>query len=390
MNEKKIENRRCKRGLWDNSVPGIFFDNSGVSNYAKLFDNLCEAYPRGKEGLEKWNKIVELIKLKGTGKKYNCIIGVSGGTDSSYLLHLANEYKLKPLAVNLDNGWNSIIAVKNIKKMTKALNIDLETYVIDYEEIKDLLRSYMLASLPWIDIPTDLAIKSVLYRIAAREGIAYVLRGNDFRSEGSQPNEWTYGDGRQLKSIHRLYGRVKLKTYPNYTLTNLFFYGLIKRIKSVYPFYYLDYNKNKTQEFLKTKYDWEYYGGHHHENYFTKFSISYWMFEKFGIDKRLITLSAQVLSGEISREYSLEKISEPAYELETKDEMINYVIKKLDLNKEEFSAIMESKNKSFKDYPSYDFLFTNLLRFSAPLLSLIFLHKPQSIFQYEIRNKESK
>lgn len=390
MIERKKENRRCSRGIWDNSVPGIVFDNNGVSNYAKLFDKLCEAYPKGKEGLNQWNKIVNLIKVKSTTKKYDCIIGVSGGTDSSYLLHLAKEYKLKPLAVNLDNGWNSVIAVKNIKKMTAALNIDLETYVIDYEEIKDLLRSYMLAGLPWIDIPTDLAIKSVLYRIAAREGISYVLRGNDFRSEGSQPNEWTYGDGRQLKSVHKKFGSIKLKTFPNYTIANLFYYGLIKKIKSVYPFYYLDYNKNRTQDFLKTNYGWEYYGGHHHENYFTKFSISYWLFEKFGIDKRIITLSAQVLSKEISREYALEKISEPAYDLETRDQMLEYVIKKLDLTQDEFNLILKSENKTFKDYPSYDILFNKLLKFSKPFLNLIFLHKPQSIFQYEIRNKESK
>src|SRR5450759_588347 len=207
----------CTRGVWDESVPGIVFDNNGVSNYAKLFDTLVESYPRSENGQKKWENIITTIKKAGNNNKYDCIIGVSGGTDSSYLLHLAMQYGLRPLAVNLDNGWNSDISVKNIRKMTEVLNIDLETYVIDYEEIKDLLRSYMKSGLPWIDMPTDLAIKAVLYKIANREKIKFILRGNDFRSEGTQPREWTYGDGKQLKYIHKKFGTSNLKTFPNYT-----------------------------------------------------------------------------------------------------------------------------------------------------------------------------
>ena len=204
-----LTGRVCARGVWDETVPGITFDVEGVSNYAHLFDRLIEAYPRGEQGEKRWKELIGMIREHGKGKRYDCIIGVSGGTDSSYLLHLAKEMDLRPLAVNLDNGWSSDIAVKNIKKMTNALNIDLETYVIDYEEIKDLLRSYMLAGMAWVDIPTDLAIKAVLYKIAAREGIKFVLRGNDFRSEGSQPYEWTFGDGKQLLAIHKQFGKVK-------------------------------------------------------------------------------------------------------------------------------------------------------------------------------------
>lgn len=376
----------CTRGIWDESIPGIIFDKTGVSNYANLFDQLCEAFPRGEKGQKDWDLLVEQIRKKRKGKKYDCIIGVSGGTDSSYLLHLADEYNLKPLAVNLDNGWNSDIAVKNIKKMTRSLNIDLETYVIEYEEVKDLFRCFMYGGLPWIDVPTDLAIKSILYRIADKEGISFVLRGNDFRSEGSQPNEWTGGDGRILKHLHKKYGKVKLRTFPNYTLTNLVYYGIIKRIKSIYPFYYLDYNKKKAQEILKNKYSWEYYGGHHHENIFTKFAITYWLYEKFKIDKRKITLSAQVLSGEISREFALEEMNHLPYDIQRKEEMIEYVVKKLDFTKEEFNKIFLEKNHSYLDYPSYDFLFTRFLKYTLPILKLIFIHKPQSIYQYEMRN----
>jgi len=380
--------RVCALGLWDESVPAIEFDENGVSNYAKLFETLVNAYPRGETGKQEWLRIVDKIKTEGKNQQYDCIIGVSGGTDSSYLLHLAKEYSLRPLAVNLDNGWNSDISVKNIKKMTNQLGIDLETYVIDYEEIKDLLRSYILAGLPWIDIPTDLAIKAVLYEIAAREGIKYVLRGNDFRSEGSQPEEWTYGDGRQLLAVHRKFGKFKLKTFPNYSLTSLMYYGFLKKIKSVYPFYYLDYNKTKTQKFLINNYGWEYYGGHHHENHFTKFAISYWLYEKFGIDKRKITLSAQILSKEITRESALTEINKVPYSIEYLDQMLGFVLKKLDFSLEQFQSIMKDKNHSFHDYPSYSFIFTKMLKIATPILSLVFIHKPQSIFQAEMRNKK--
>jgi len=376
----------CKRGLWDESIPGIKFDQNGISNYAKLFDNLANAFPRGEEGKIVWERMVKSMKMNGRKKNYDCIIGVSGGTDSSYLLHVAKEYGLRPLAVNLDNGWNSDISVKNIKKMTNALSIDLETYVIDYEEIKDLMRSYMIACLPWIDLPTDLAIKAVLYKIASREGIKYVLRGNDFRSEGTQPTEWTYGDSKQIHYIHKKYGKVRLKTYPNYTIINLLYFGFFKGIKSIYPFYYLDYNKNKTQDFLKKNYQWEYYGGHHFENVFTKFAISYWLYEKFGIDKRKITFSAQVLSGEISRESAASIIENHPYNKHEEEQLIEYVIKKLDLGREEFQSIINSPNKTYKDYPSHINLYNKLIKITAPVLKLVFIHKPQSLFRNEIIN----
>lgn len=378
-----LKGQVCTRGVWDESVPGITFDENGVSNYAHLFDKLVEAYPRGDTGKVHWNSIVSKIKKEGSSKQYDCVIGVSGGTDSSYLLHLAREHGLRPLAVNLDNGWSSEIAVKNIKKMTAALKIDLETYVIEYEEIKDLLRSYMLARLPWIDIPTDLAIMAILYKIAAREGVKYVLRGNDFRTEGSQPKEWTYGDGRQLLAVHKKFGNVKLKTFPNYTLFNLFYYGFFRKIKSIYPFYYIDYNKTNAKQFLTGRYGWQYYGGHHHENLFTKFAISYWLFEKFGIDKRKITNSALILSGEMDRSEAINELSKLPYN--EKDQMLSFVLKKLDLSKKQFDELMLAPNCSYLDYPSYDFLLSKILTVSKPFLKLIFQHKPQSVFQAEMR-----
>jgi len=384
-----LKGQICTKGVWDESIPGIIFDKDGISNYAKLFDRLVENYPRGETGQYKWNSIVKEIKLKGLNNRYDCIIGVSGGTDSSYLLFLAIQNGLRPLAVNFDNGWNGDISVKNIRKMTEALNIDLETYVVDYEEIKDLLRAYMKAGLPWIDMPTDLAVKAILYKIAGREKIKFVLRGNDFRSEGTQPREWTYGDGKQLKYVHKKFGESKLRTFPNYKLSELMYFSLMKGIKSVYPFYYLDYHKKKAQLFLQNNYKWEYYGGHHFENTFTRFAISYWLFEKFDIDKRKITLSAQVLSGEISREEAMDILLSKPYNDSEKNMMLEYVLKKLDFNIEEFDDLMKSPPKSFYDYPSNYKLIDSLNYLSMPFLKRVFIHKPQSVFQAEMRKENN-
>ena len=386
--KNKSINKICKQGIWDETIPGIIIDENGVSNYAKMFDKLCEAYPRGEQGKKDWVRIVDKIRKDGNGKRYDCIIGISGGVDSSYLLHVAKKnYGLRPLAVNLDNGWSSEIAVNNIKKITNTLEIDLETYVIDYEEIKDLLRSYMLASLPWIDIPTDLAIKAVLFKIAGRENIKYILRANDFRSEGTQPREWSYGDGKQLLYIHKLFGKVSLKTFPNYTFTNLLYYSAIKKIKNYFPFYYLDYKKSVAKQFLKQNYDWADYGGHHHENIFTKFAIANWLPNKFNIDKRKITLSAQILSGDISRENALQLISTPPYDPELIERDLTYVLKKLDFNHNEYSALLKNSNKYFYDYPSYYPTMQKYSKLFNFILKIFYPYKPMSVFQMEHRDK---
>jgi len=379
-----MKGRVCNFGLYDESIPDIQFDESGKSNYAVLFENLNKAYPYGKVGTEFWASTVKKIKHSGKGKKYDCVIGISGGTDSCYLLHLAKQWGLRPLAVNLDNGWNSNISVQNIKKLTQALDVDLITYVVDYEEIKDLIKSYMKASLAWIDLPTDLAIKAVLYKIALKENIKYLLRGNDFRSEGSQPKDWTYGDGKQLTAIHKQFGSVPLKTFPNYTISNLLYYAFVKQIKSVYPFYYLEYDKQSAKKFLIENYDWQDYGGHHHENIFTKFAMSYWLYVKFGIDKRIITYSAKVLNKKRTREEALIELSKTPYKLRQIDALIAYLCKKLDLTKSEFDDLMTRPNKTFRDYPSYDHLLHKFDRLSRWFIPKLFLHRPQSMYRKDI------
>ena len=377
--------KRCAKGIWDENVPGISFDETGVSNYCRLQEKMMKDYPRGDKGHHDWLHLINKIKNSAAGHKYDCIIGVSGGVDSSYLLHLAIESGLKPLAVHLDNGFNSEISVSNIQKLTTRLGIDLMTHVVNYEEMKSLLRAYMKAALPWIDAPTDLAIKAVMYKVALRENIRYIIRGNDFRTEGKQPRNWTYSDTRQLKYLQRHFGSgKKLKTYPMLTLSGIAYAGMVRKIKDVRPYYYLNYNKQDAKQLLMSTYDWRDYGGHHHENLFTKFAMAYWLPVKFHIDKRQINLSAQVLAGLITRNQALNAIEHPFDSEQNLRELKEYVIKKLDLDEALFDELMASPNRSYKDYPSdYDLVYKNVKYFKW-LIRLVYDYKPMSIDSNEM------
>ena len=379
----------CKRGVWDTSLPGITFDQEGASTYYKIQKTLMEMYPRGETGLKNWEKIIYLVKKRGKKRQYDCIVGVSGGVDSSNLLFLLKSEGLRILAVNLDNGWSSNIAVKNIKTVTSALKIDLETYVINYEEIKDLLRAYMRAGMPWIDIPTDMAIKATMYNVALKLGIKYIFRGNDFRSEGKQPREWTYSDSKQLHYIHKKFGQIKkLKTYPDLPFWKIIYAGFIRGIKDIRPYYYLEYRKQDARKFLENEFNWEYYGGHHHENIFTRYAIAYWLPRKFGIDKRKITLSAQVISGQILREEALAELKKDPYQINEMEKDRIYIMKKLDLDEDEYQRIWSSPNKNYTDYPSHFKVLERLQWFSGPILKLIYPTKPMAFIEMSERKKK--
>ena len=381
---KKNKYIRCTKGLWDNTIPDIKFDNSGISNYYKRFLLFEKEFPTGNIGKEKWGKILKEIKQKGKNSKYDCIIGLSGGVDSCYLLHLAvNVWGLRPLAFNLDNGWNSKIAVKNIKLMTDALNVDLETYVINYNEVKSVLKSFMYASLPWVDGATDWAIKSSILQTASKENIKSILVGTDFRSEGKQPEEWTHIDSKLFNYVTKKFGNIKLKTYPNISTFKQLYLGLIKRIKKYQPFYFIDYNKSEAKNFLIENYNWEDYGGHHHENLFTKFIISYWLKKKFNIDKRIITYSAQVFSGNLNRDKAIKLLKSPPYENSRMELDLETVLNKLDLDKNEFTKIWNQKNKSFKDYPSYYEFINKNKNFLSKYYFLFMATKPKMLISDE-------
>lgn len=382
MTSQSQEYRVCSRGIWDSSIPGITFDDKGVSNYCRFQEHMMNTYPRGEKGLADWKGLVAGMKEKGKRRAYDCVVGVSGGVDSSYLLVLMKEYGLRPLAVNLDNGFNSDIAVQNIYKVTKALDIDLETYVIDYEEVKDLLYAYMRSGIPWIDASTDGAIKAVMYKIALKENVKFIIRGNDFRSEGKQPKEWTGGGN--LKHIHKKFGRgIRLTTYPAISVARIIYSGFIRKIKDIRPYYYLEYKKQDARKMLTHEFGWQDYGGHHHENLFTKFAMAYWLPRKFHIDKRRINLSAQVLSGAMTREEALAQVEKPFGTEEELESLKNYVLKKLDISIDEFQSIWQAKNMSSLDYPSRDKFVYSAIGLAKPLIKRIYSYVPMSVMAHE-------
>lgn len=379
-----IKGKMCSVGVWDESIPGISFDIDGKSSYCVLQEKLINDYPRGLNGQADWERLVVKMKAKGKSRRYDCIVGVSGGTDSSYLLHLCKNYNLKVLAVNLDNGWSSDIALKNIKSLTAQLGFDLVTYVIDYEEVKSVLRAYLKASLPWVDSPTDMAIVSSLYLIARGERIGFILNGSDFRTEGKQPFQWTYSDARQLHFLIEKFEDAQIKSFPALSYFGIGYLSIIHGIKVIRPYYFLDYSKQRAQTELSKLYGWEYYGGHHHENIFTKFIITYWMYEKFGIDKRKITFSAQIMNGELTREEAITRLENPPYDPGQIDNQIDYVCKKLDLSKEEFQNILHQPNKFYFDYPNAHRLLYYNLRLIKLISSFALHYKPSSISQIEL------
>ncbi|MCW3076540.1 MAG: asnB2, partial [Bacteroidetes bacterium] len=383
---KASKKQVCTVGVWDETIPGIKFDEKGVSNYAVIFKNISKDYPRGKKGEETWKKYVSEIKKQGTNKEYDCVIGVSGGTDSSYMLHLAKAYGLKPLAVYLDNGWASEIAVNNIEKMTTALKVDLETYVIDYKEVVDVLRSYLQAGLPWADSPTDIAIKAILFKKAAKHNLKHILIGHDFKTEGFQPTEWTYSDAKQLKYLARKFSHRSLKSFPTLSFSKFIFLSYFKKIKLVKPFFYLDYNKGEAKKLLTEKYGWKDYGGHHYENVFTKFIITYWLHKKFGIDKRKITFSALILNNEMTREVALEQLSKNPYNDTELEKDIDYLCKKLNFSRKEFMTLLNAPCHSFMDYPSYYPTIIKFKKLAYPLVKYFLPSKPLFIYQSEERN----
>ncbi len=334
----------------DTTVPGIVFDPDGVCTYCGIHDEMEKAYPAGEADDARFNALVSRIKQAGRGKRFDAVVGVSGGTDSTYTLYLAVKYGLRPLAVHFDNGWNSREAVLNIKNSCDRLGVELYTYVVDWEEFKDLQIAFLKASTPDAEVPTDIGIHSILIRTAAKYRIKYVLNGHSFRNEGMSPLGWTYMDGRYIKDVQRRFGSRPLRTFPNFTLADTFYYNILRGI-TVVPFLnYVRYNKSEAKEQLKREVGWLDYGGHHHESTYTKFWQSYALPQKFGIDKRKTELSSMIRSGQATREHAL---AETSGRYPYDEEIVGYVADKLGLSRPELDALMLAPVKSFRDYRTY-------------------------------------
>jgi N-acetyl sugar amidotransferase len=351
----------CTRCIYDTRVPKITFDENGVCNYCKMIDGLKAQYKTGTpEGEANFLKIVEQIKKDGKGKKYDCIVGVSGGTDSSYMIIKALEWGLRPLAVHYDNTWNTAIATENIRKVLGKLKVDLFTHVVDNKEADDIFRSFFLANVPEIDGSTDIALAETMYRAAAKFGVKYVLEGHSFVAEGVSPLSAAYIDGGYIETVHRMFGKIKMKTFPNMTFWTFMKWILLYRIKKVRPLWYINYSKVEARQLLERDYGWQYYGGHHLENRMTAFNHSVYYPQKFNIDQRDNSLSAAVRAGVMPREEAIKEFTRPPH---VEPELVEYFKKRLGFTDEEYNRIMSSEKKSYRDYKTYKQRFEKLRPF---------------------------
>jgi len=356
---KGINRQICSRCIYDETVAGISFDEAGVCNYCHTMDELRNQYGTGtEEGKKKLEEIIKKIKREGKGKKYDCIVGVSGGTDSSYMVAKMIEWGLRPLAVHYDNTWNTAIATENIKKVLGKLNVDLYTYVVDNKEVDDIFLSFLKASVREIDGATDLAYAEIMYRVASKYKVKYVFEGHSFMAEGISPLSNAYFDGMYIKSIHKQYGKVPLKTYPLMTFWHFMKWTAIKRIKKIRPLWYINYSKNEAREYLQKEFDWQYYGGHNCENRIVAFQHCYYEYHKFNMDNRNLSLAAAVRSGVMNREQAIHEYYETEPYME--DDLFEYFKNRLNLTDEEFERLMELPPKRYTDYKTYKKLFKAL------------------------------
>lgn len=356
----------CSKCIYDETVPSISFDDKGVCNYCHQMTELKNEFNTGTEiGEEKIDNIIKKIKYEGRNKKYDCVVGVSGGTDSSYMIYWAVKKGLRPLAVHYDNTWNTSIATENIRKVLGKLNIDLFTYVIDNNESDDIFKSFFLASVPEIEASTDLALAEVMYRAASKYKVKYVLEGHSFIAEGISPLGKNYFDGKYIKSIHKKYGKLKMKTYPLMTFWRFLKWTLFYRIKKIRPLWYINYSKEEAQKLLEKEFNWQYYGGHHLENRMTSFFHSIYCPQKFSIDYRNNTLSASVRAGILSREKAIEEYYEREPYIEP--QLLNYFKKRMKLTDEEYLSIMSKKPRYWYEFPTYKKRF----EFFKPLFYLL-------------------
>ena len=369
MSNQNIIYQQCSHCILDtNDDPEIAFDSLGVCSYCKQYDELEKKFvKKGSEGEQQLKRIILQIKDAGKGKPYDCILGISGGVDSTYLALKAMEFGLRPLAVHFDNGWNSELAVNNIENVISKLGLDLKTFVIDWDEFKDLQLAFLRASVVDIEMITDHAILTKLYQLAIDHNIKYILSGGNIVTESILPKNWIHDkrDHINIRSIHKLYGNRSLNTFPLYT-SFLKWRVVWKGVKSVTLLDLLPYNKEEVKQVISKELGWRDYGGKHYESVFTRFYQGYILPVKFGIDKRKAHLSNLICSKQLTRTQALEELKKPGYEESMISTDYEFVLKKLSLTKEEFETIMKLPIKKHTDYETEKSIYDRF-----PMLKLI-------------------
>lgn len=357
MKKEKEEYKVCTNCIMDTSDSLIEFDENGMCDHChNFYKNVQPMWHPDEVGMSMLKPLVEKIKRGGKGKKYDCLIGLSGGLDSSFVAYYAKEkLGLRPLLLHVDAGWNTPISINNVKCIVDGLRGDLETYVVNWEEMKDLQLAFLKSQVTDADTPQDVAFFSVLYDYASKNNIKYILTGGNFSTECvREPIEWgSYyaTDVTFVKDVHRKNGMKPLNKFP---LTDILkykiYYRYVKGIKVVKPLDFIPYFRDAAIKELHDKFEWEPYKHKHHESYFTRFFETYWLPEKFGYDKRRAHFSSLILTGQMSRDEALRRIAVPEVDEETLEYDKNFVCSKLGITREELQRIFEGKTKTFRDY----------------------------------------
>jgi N-acetyl sugar amidotransferase len=371
MSTQARQYQRCTRTIMDTTDPDIWFDENGVSSHAIHFDEVFapELFPaqRG-ERLGELEQIVETIKAAGRGKPYDCVIGISGGVDSTYLTLQAVRLGLRPLAVHFDSGWNSELAAGNIHNLVTTLGLDLYTHVIDWREMKDLQLSFFKASLANSDVPTDHAFTWVAYQQARKYGIKYILSGGNAATESILPEAWGYNadDGRLLRAVQAKFGTVKLKTYPVMgTFMRYVWYPFARGIKTLRPLNYMPYIYKDAKQDIIDSVGWRDYGGKHYESVFTRYFQGYYLPHKFGFDKRLAHYSSLILSGQVTRDEALSLMETTNYAEDLRKQDHEFIAKKLGVNVEELESLIARPPVDYTAYRNSAAFWAMVMRINA-------------------------
>jgi N-acetyl sugar amidotransferase len=354
----------CANCIMDTSDTTLQFDERGWCEYCvNYYKAIQPNWHPDERGLKEVMPIIETIKAEGKGRDHDCIIGISGGLDSSYVAYVAKEkFGLRPLLFHCDTGWNSDVGVSNIQKIVDGLGLDLVTEVINWEEMKDLQRAFFKSQVPFVDAPQDLSLFSALYSFAAKQGFKYVITGGNISTECVRESiEWTYfaGDMTHVTDIHNKFGSRKLKTLPACDILKYrIYYRWMKGMRVLRLLDYGPFIKTEVIRELVDKFGWQPYPQKHYESRFTRFFESFWTPRKFGYDKRRAYISSEILTGQMTREQGLERISKPELDEQTMAHEFEYVATKLDWTVDEFIEIFKGKNKTFRDYKNKFFWIT--------------------------------
>lgn len=365
--------QQCAISVMDSVAdPDIYFDENGICNYYYEYKKAeLEGVFKGQTGLEKLDTIIKTIREQGKNNQYDCIIGLSGGVDSTYIAYLAYQYNIRPLAVHFDNGWNSELAVNNIENIVRKLGFDLFTYVINWDEFRDLQLSYLKASVVDIEAITDHAIFATLYRLAGERNIKYILSGTNIQTENTLPKSWIFpkSDHININSIHKAYGKIPLKTFPFMNSKVKRYYQGIKGIQSISILNYMEYRKADVKNLIQKELGWRDYGGKHYESIWTRFYQGYILPKKFKIDKRKAHLSDLIFSGQISKDDALIELAKPIYDDKQLSIDYEFILKKLGLSVSEFEELMAQPPRSHYEF-DYEMPFDKRYPLLRPIKAL--------------------